>query len=60
VNFQAVLACVLGGGRREEKEREKKYRGWLGQENGPHMAGASKEKQVVNFEKDETGCMRKK
>jgi hypothetical protein len=55
-----VLACVLGGGRREEKEREKKYRGWLGQENGPHMAGASKEKQVVNFEKDETGCMRKK
>jgi hypothetical protein len=44
----------------EKRKKEKRNRGWLGQENGPHLAGLSKEKQVMNFEKDEMGCMRKK
>jgi hypothetical protein len=53
--------CLRGSQEEEEKEKkEKGNRGWLGHENGPHRAGLSKEKQAVNFEKDEMGCMRKK
>jgi hypothetical protein len=57
----ALLRCF----REEEKGRrvkKKKRRssGMLGQENGPHWAGPSKEKHAMNFEKEKSGCMRKK
>jgi hypothetical protein len=52
----ALLRCF----REEEKGRrvkKKKRRSsdMLGQENGPHWAGPSKEKHAMNFEKEKSG-----
>jgi hypothetical protein len=65
VGQAAAAAALLRCFREEEKGRrvkKKKRRrsGLLGQENGPHRAGPSKEKHAMNFETEKTGCMRKK
>jgi hypothetical protein len=51
---------LLQGRRKGRRVKKKKRSGLLGQENGPHRAGLSKEKHVMNFEKEKTCCMRKK
>jgi hypothetical protein len=49
-------AALLQGRRKGRRVKKKKRRrsGLLGQENGPHRAGPSKEKHAINFEKEKT------